>query len=470
MTVQKQKPDPTKITLVEQVMQDIKRKIAGRRLMPGMKLPSIRQFAQRREVSKSTIVDAYDRLAAEGAIEARRGSGYYVLGQLPPLNLSKMKPMLDRTVDPLWVSRQSLEAGDDVLKPGCGWLPASWMPQESIRRALRSLSRAPESVLTQYGTPSGFEPLRELLVRRMSVVGIPANMDQVILTESGTQTIDLLCRFFLEPGDTVLVDDPCYFNFHALLKAHRVNVVGVPYTPTGPDIHLFEAALLENRPRLYITNSAIHNPTGAVLSPGVAHRLLKLADQSELVIIEDDIFSDLESVAAPRLAALDGLHRVVHIGSFSKTLSAAARCGFIAARQDWIEGLIDLKIATTFGGEPFSAELTWRVLKDGTYRKHLNNLRERLSRAQSDTSRRLKNIGIEPWLNPKAGMYLWCNLPDNVSASVLANNGLAQGIIFAPGGVFSLSKTGGEYLRFNVAQSQSPRIYEFLDNAIKTKQ
>ncbi|TIP62025.1 aminotransferase class I/II-fold pyridoxal phosphate-dependent enzyme, partial [Mesorhizobium sp.] len=95
----------------------------------------------------------------------------------------------------------------------------------------------------------------------------------------------------LEPGDSVLVDDPCYFNFHALLRAHRAKVVGVPYTPSGPDIQLFAQALLEHRPRLYITNSALHNPTGAILSPVVAHRLLKLADQSDLTIIEDDIFA-----------------------------------------------------------------------------------------------------------------------------------------------------------------------------------
>jgi DNA-binding transcriptional MocR family regulator len=88
-----------------------------------------------------------------------------------------------------------------------------------------------------------------------------------MLTESGTQAIDLICRFLLEPGDTVLVDDPCYFNFHALLKAHRVQVVGVPYTPSGPDVELFGAALQAHSSRLYITNSGIHNPTGAVLSP-----------------------------------------------------------------------------------------------------------------------------------------------------------------------------------------------------------
>lgn len=94
-----------------------------------------------------------------------------------------------------------------------------------------------------------------------------------MLTESGTQAIDLICRFLLEPGDTVLVDDPCYFNFHALLKAHRVRVVGVPYTSSGPDIEAFDMALQQQSPRLYITNSAIQNPTGAVLSPTTAHKV-----------------------------------------------------------------------------------------------------------------------------------------------------------------------------------------------------
>lgn len=428
MSVQIEKPDLENITLVEQVMQNILGKIASRTLVPGMKLPSIRKFALRMQVSKSTIVDAYERLVAEGAIQARKGSGFYVAGHLPPLALSEIAPQLDQAINPLWVSRQSLEADEDMLKPGCGWLPASWMPEDSIRRALRSLSRADLSVLTQYGTPHGFKPLRQLLVRRMANHGISAALDQVILTESGTQTIDLLCRFFIEPGDTVLVDDPCYFNFHALLKAHSVTVIAVPYTPSGPDLDLFEKALLQHQPRLYLTNSAIHNPTGAVLSPVIAHGLLKLAEQSDLIIIEDDIFSDMETTPAPRLAALDGLNRVVHIGSFSKTLSAAARCGFIAAPARWINGLTDLKIATSFGGDPFSAELTWRVIKDGSYPKHLQSLRERLSHALGSTSLRLNSIGIEPWITPQAGMYLWCKLPNNLVAADIARKALAKNI------------------------------------------
>ncbi|MBL4892196.1 MAG: PLP-dependent aminotransferase family protein [Rhizobiaceae bacterium] len=465
--VQIEKSAQVSITLVERAMQNILGEIAGRKLVPGMKLPSIRKFAQSMQISKSTVVDAYDRLVAEGVINARKGSGFYVAGHLPPLELSEIAPQLDHAVDPLWVSRQSLEAGRDALMPGCGWLPASWMPHDSISRALRSLSRADPSVLTQYGTPHGFTPLRELLVRRMANHGISAALDQVILTQSGTQTVDLLCRFFIEPGDTVLVDDPCYFNFHALLKAHRVNVVSVPYTSTGPDLERFEKVLSEHQPRLYITNSAIHNPTGAVLSPAVAHQLLKLAEQSDLIIIEDDIFSDLETTPAPRLAALDGLNRVVHIGSFSKTLSAAARCGFIAAPQRWINGLTDLKIATAFGGDPFSAELTWRVLKDGSYPKHLDSLRQRLSRSLSKVATDLDRLGIKPWIIPQAGMYLWCKLPNNLAAADIARQALAKNIILAPGNVFSLSKSASQFLRFNVAQSTSPKIFNFLEAAIR---
>src|SRR5690606_17781470 len=104
----------------------------------------------------------------------------------------------------------------------------------------------------------------------------------------------LICRLILEPGDTVLVDDPCYFNFHALLRAHRATAIGIPVTPTGPDIAAFEAALQQHKPRLYITSSGIHNPTGATLSPLTAHRLLKRADSANLIIVEDDIFSDFE--------------------------------------------------------------------------------------------------------------------------------------------------------------------------------
>lgn len=449
------------------VMDAIRRGLATRRLTPGDKLPSIRRFAVEMGVSPSTVVEAYDRLAAEAVIRSRPGSGFYVANAMPPLALAEVEARMDRAIDPLWVARQSLDTGADQLKPGCGWLPSDWMPNDSIRRGLRRLARADDAVLADYGNPRGALALRRLLVRQFAGEGIEAGADQVLLTSSGTQAIDLICRYLLLPGDTVLLDDPCYFNFQALLRAHRANVVSVPYTPTGPDPSLFAQTLATHRPRLYITNSALHNPTGATLSPRTAHRLLNAAAAHDLTIVEDDIFADLEPDPSPRLAALDGLSRVIRIGSFSKTLSASIRCGYIAARADIIEGLVDLQVATRFGGpSPAASEMVLGVLGDSGYRKHLAGLRGRLSAARRQTQTRLESLGIRPWIMPRGGFYLWCRLPDGREAATLARAALAENLVLAPGNVFSVAQSAPDFMRFNVARMEGTRVYALLAQAL----
>lgn len=448
-------------------MQTVRSRIASRSLPSGSRLPSVREQAKALSLSVSTVVEAYERLVAEGVLASRRGSGFYVAGPTPPLDLAELGPKLDREVDPLWISRQSLETSPSVLKPGCGWLPDSWMYDAGVRRALRALARADTATLTEYGTPLGDPDLRQILARRLTGFGVEAHPDQIMLTESGTQSIDLVCRFLLQPGDTVLVDDPCYFNFHALLRAHRVTSIGIPYTPQGPDLEAFEQALEQHSPRLYITNSGIHNPTGATLSAVTAHRLLKLADRSDLVILEDDIFADFEPTPAPRLAAFDGLSRVVSIGSYSKTLSASLRCGYIAARRDWLDALTDLKIATSFGGGRLAASVLLSALTDSGYRKHVESVRQRLVEATEKTIAGLKPLGLTPWLVPRAGMFVWCRLPHGVDAAVLARECLRDDLMLAPGNSFSPSQTASDFLRFNVAQSTDRRVFERLARALK---
>lgn len=453
-------------TLIRTVMGEVQSRIASRTYTPGARIPSVRAMAQAMQVSVSTVLEAYERLMAEGVLSSRPGSGYYVTGPVAPLALTELGPRLDREVDPLWISRQSLESSSEALKPGCGWLPASWMHEAGVRKALRIAARSDTLQLTEYASPLGHPPLRQFLSRRLAGSGIEVPLEQIMLTDSGTHAIDLICRFLLEPGDTVLVDDPCYFNFHALLKAHRVNIVGVPYTQNGPDIDAFGAALLKHAPRLYMTNSGIHNPTGATLSPVTAHRLLKLADTSNLVIVEDDIFADFEHTPAPRLSAFDGLNRVIQIGSFSKTISASIRCGYIAARGEWIESLVDLKIATTFGAGRLAAGIIHQAITDSGYRKHVESVRLRLAEAMDRTVARLQAIGIKPWIIPQAGMYVWCQLPEGKDAATLARACLKEGVLLAPGNAFSQSMTAGDYLRFNVAQAEDARIYEVLKRAL----
>jgi DNA-binding transcriptional MocR family regulator len=231
----------------------------------------------------------------------------------------------------------------------------------------------------------------------------------------------------------------------------------------------FDAILVAERPRLYVTNSALHNPTGATLSAQTAHRLLNAAAAHDLTVVEDDIFADFEPEPSVRLAALDGLERVIRIGSFSKTLSASVRCGYIATRPDWIADLLDLQVATSFGGpSPAATELIASVMTGGSYRKHMEALRRRLVRARRQTVERLQRIGIEPWLMPRGGFYLWCRLPEGCDSANVARTALADNVVLAPGNVFSASQSASAFMRFNVAQCGDARVMPALQGAIES--
>lgn len=461
-------PEGGEDTRTAAVMRAIRVSIANRAIQPDDRLPSIRRFAATMGVSPSTVVEAYDRLVAEGIVRAKPGSGFYVSATaMPPLALTEHKPARDLAIDPFWVSRQSLDAEPDALRPGCGWLPPDWMPIDALRRALRATARADAALLTDYGPTRGSLALRRALTVRLAADRVEAAPEQILLTASGTQAIDLVCRFLLRPGDTVIVDDPCYFNFRALLRAHQARIVSVPYTPSGPDVAAFETLLTSERPKLYITNSALHNPTGATLSTPVAHRLLNVASAHDITIVEDDIFADFEPDPSVRLATLDGMSRVIRIGSFSKTLSASIQCGYIATRPDWIEHLADLQIATRFGGpSPVAVEVIAAVLASGNYRKHVETLRRRLAQTMRKTAADLLECGIEPWLTPRGGCFLWCRLPEDCDAVDVARHALIENVVLAPGNVFSASQSHAKFMRFNVAQCQDARIMPALRRAI----
>jgi DNA-binding transcriptional MocR family regulator len=455
-----------KLTRAAAVVEAIRARIDGRSLAPGARLPSVRGMAETMAVSKSTVVEAYDRLMAEGAIVARRGSGFYVAGHTRPLSLAAIGPQLDRAIDPLWVMRQSLQSGPEMLKPGSGWLPESWMPDVAIQRGLRHMARETLETRTQYDSPLGFAPLRHQMAVRFDERGVTASPDQLILTNSASHALDLVCRFLLEPGDAVLVDDPCYFNFHAMLRAHRARILGVPMTPEGPDVEAFARILAEEKPRFYLAIAGLHNPTGATLGPVVAHRLLKLAEKHGTVIVEDEVFADLELTPAARMASFDGFERVIQVGSLTKTVSASFRCGYIAAKPEWIEQLIDLKLATGGSSGRLSAVMLHRILSEGGYRRHLDQLRAKLSSAMGLTLRRLETAGLEPWIEPRGGMFLWARLPDGLDAADVARIGLRKGVVFAPGAVFSLAQGPNPYLRFNVALCSPPRVFSVLEEAM----
>lgn len=457
------------MTQCEKVMTLIRERIAQRTLRPGERLPSIRSLAAATGISKSTVVEAYDRLAASGAIEPRRGAGFYVGSQPVPLKLAAPQASIERSVDPLWVSRQSLEPRAGAMSPGCGWLPDSWLPQEIIAKALRAVARDGGAALTTYSPPKGLPAMRELLSRRLVARGVAASSDQIVLAESASSILGLICRFLAEPGDTILVDDPCYFNFLAFVKAGRYRAVSVPYAADGPDVEAFAQIVETEKPRLYITNAGIHNPTGARLSPSIAHKVLKIAEKHDLLIIEDDVFGELETEPAARYAALDGLERVIVVGSFSKTVSAAFRIGYAVMRPDWVEAFTDYKIAVRFGGNHLAEAVMCEILADASYRRYLDGLKSRLATAMDEAASKLTAIGFVPSNTRRSGLFLWCRVPDGQNAADLSRRALTRNLVLAPGNVFSHSAAAENFMRFNVAQCGDPKLFKALEELLNSR-
>lgn len=453
--------------ITDQVVNGIVSLIGSRQLPPGRKLPSIREFAAANGISKSTVVEAYDRLVAQGLLTSRHKVGFFVNGRRPSLDLTDDAPPTERDTDPLWAIRNTLQPDPSLLRPGCGWLPPDWRNDAAMRRALRSIARSPHTQLVDYGAPLGYAPLRAQLQVMFADRGIEAPPSRILITDSAMHAIDLVGRLLVQPNDAVFVDDPGYYNVLANLRAHRAQVIGIPFRRDGPDLDVFASLAAIHRPVLYITNSALHNPTGATLAPAIAHGLLKIAEAYDITILEDDIYADFEEQPAPRLAAMDQLNRVIYIGSFSKTLSAASRCGWIAARQDWIEGLTDLRLATYISNNELSAQFAHRLLTDGSYRKHVESMRAHLRAATVQVRARLEVSGLSLLIEPRGGMFLWAMLPEALDSTEIARRAFTKGIAMAPGNVFSVSRTAGRFLRFNVAQSHNKRIYEFLKDTVR---
>ena len=387
--------------LADQIVAGIKRQIDDRHLRPGTKLPSIRNFAESYKVSRFTVVEAYDRLVAMGYLQSRRGAGFYTAaaracGGPRPAASDNHK----RNEELVWLIRRLLEADENTLLAGGPWLPNSWLDEAGIRQSLNVLARKNGAHLLEYGHPFGYLPLREHLALMLAGLGITAHAGQILLTQGTSQALELVIRYLLKPGDAALVDDPGYYNMFGNLRLQGVEMLAVPRNPDGPDIAILEKLAAAHRPKVYFTQSVMQNPTGTDMSPHVAFKVLQAAERHNFIVVEDDIFCDLQVKTTPRLATLDQLNRVIYARSFSKTLSGSLRVGFVACAQDIANELADIKMLTSITTSQFTERLIYLMLVDGHYRKYLSRLHERLGEARLNVVRAFERIGLELFVEP----------------------------------------------------------------------
>jgi DNA-binding transcriptional MocR family regulator len=450
--------------LTEQVVAGVRQLILGRQLVAGARLPSIRDLAQGRGISRFTVMEAYDRLVAAGLIESRRGSGFYVLPQGAPESAAERTGALQRAVDVANLLAD-LCADDGLVKHASGCLPEAWYEESDLRRCVRVAANAPGRHLASFGERLGLRPLREHLARRMLDMGVPVRADQVLLTHGATQALDLVTRYLLNPGDSVLVDDPGYYNLFGHHKLGGIHLLAVPRGADGPDLVRLEELARAHQPKAYFTQSVLSNPSGSHIPPGSAHRLLRLAEAHRFYVIEDDVFADLAPAGRTRLAALDQLQRVIYIGSFSKTISPAVRVGFVAAPDDTVARLSQIKLLTAMTTSQLHERIVLEMLIGGSYRKHVARIVERLAACRTKMLRELARVGWGPDFIPDSGTFLWVRHPQVADSLPIAQAAVAQGMRLGPGAAFHPDNRVSPWMRFNVAVGGNAALYRLLERA-----
>ena len=456
------------VALSRQIEDQLRRLVESRALPGGAKLMSIRQLATQLAVSTNTVVLAYDRLVAAGIIDSHGTAGFYVRARSDEARSAPDEAALEagEEQEPVWLVQQANDQRAGVLLASSGALPPTWLqdaiPATAVQRAIANSAAG----MASRCPPQGLPELREHIALLLHGIGVPADAGQILTTFGGTHAIDLICRSFLQPGDTVLVEDPGFFLMFGRLRQEGIRLVPIKRRPEGLDLDALEAACREHRPRILFVQTALHNPTGWSSSAANLHKVLILAQQHGFLIAEDDVHGHFQQAQNTRLASLSGLDGVIYYSSFCKALSPALRMGYLAAAPALLKVLMRTKIHSIMTTPALNEYVLLEVLKAGNLRKHLDRLQRKIMAARSASTRQLSAAGVQFEQPGDAGIFLWGTMPDGLDVDLLVQDAYRNKILLMRGAAFSANDIPDQHVRFNVAFSQHPRLSSYLQERL----
>ncbi len=466
-------------TLTEQLVARFSERIKSRLIQPGSRLPSVRECAKQQNVSPHTVVAAYDQWVAAGLVEARRQRGFFVrdvhfLKPNEPLDHAETaqdamnrgakgalqhRPRIDATALIRGMFARGGNSAVAHLQPGMGVLPPDWMENDFLGPAVRKVSHGRNLLETslRYGEPLGDGTLREALSIKLRDMALDVPSERIITTQGATQALDIVSRTLLKAGDYVMVEEPGWAVEFARLDALGMRILPVPRGPDGPDLAVMARYCEAHHPKLYVSVSVLHNPTGACLSPSSAHRILQLAAQFDFHIVEDDTYCHLAPPHATRMSALDGLQRTIYVSGFAKILAPNWRVGFMATPEHLTERLLDTKLLSSLTTPALLERALAHCIAEGHLRKHSERVRTRLAAARSRAVRLALQSGCSFAAEP-AGLFGW--VETGVDTEPLAQRMLDDGILLAPGALFHAARQPSTLMRINFATTQEPGFWK----------
>ena len=453
-------------SLADQLCTRFAERIRTRLLAPGARLPSVRQCAAQHGVSVATVVAAYDRLQAQGLVAARRNSGFFVrdlVSERPVAHVDRAlaapEKIVNPPVDAAALIRGMFHHGSGKPQPGMGVFPPDWLDNSFLSAAVRKACSggALKDFSLHYGEPLGDASLRRVLAHQLAALHMPAEPGHIITTVGATQALDIISRTLLRAGDCVMVEEPGWAVEFARLGAMGMRILPVPRRADGPDLAVMARYCELHSPKLFVSVSVLHNPTGYCLSPGSAHRVLQLANQHDFYIAEDDTYSYLAPEHATRLCTLDGLQRTIYVSGFSKILAPGWRVGYLAAPAALVERLLDTKLLTTLTTPALLEKALAGCIEQGQLRRHAERIRSRLAQARARSTRLALAHGCSFAAEP-TGLFGWVQTGTDTDA--LAQRMLDEGYLIAPGALFHAVRTPSTLMRINFAATQDAAFWK----------
>ncbi len=456
-----------------QIQERLQALIESGSLVAGERLPSIRSLAKTLQVNKLTVLEAYDRLVAEGSICARQGSGYFVVEarvpdpEKPCCFAPEQQVVVYETQAnrPFAVYARSIQARQQP-----GWVDLSCAfpkhPPEDLARMIRRVAADAEAFYA-YDAIGGDERLRQQVAHLLLQVGLETNPEDVLIVNGAMQGLSLAIRHFLKPGDWVVVESPTFFSVLPIFEQVGCRIIGIPMNREGMNLDLLARYLESHRPRLIFTISTLHNPTGITTPETHRRQLLDLASHYECPILEDNAYEGLHfGSPPPPLKVLDPEDWVTYVGTFSKVLSPGLRVGYLVVPPAHRQALLEQRYLTDIHTPTITQAVVSEYLSQGHYRRHLQKVH-----AQLHHNRNLVLHGLERhfpdwarWTVPDGGMFLWVQLPDpwGPLMPTLIQKAEADGILILSGAGFFADGTGYPAIRISYANV----LPELIDTAL----
>ena len=353
----------------------------------------------------------------------------------------------------------------DKPQPGMGVFPSEWLESTFMPAAVRKVtnSRSLQDFSLQYGEPLGDAHLRRLLAKKLSTLNVHTVPEHIITTVGATHALDIVSRTLLRPGDPVMVEEPGWAVEFARLAALGMRILPVPRRADGPDLEVMARDCEVHQPKLYVSVSVFHNPTGYCLSPGSAHRVLQLANQHNFHVVEDDTYSHIAPEHATRLTALDGLQRTIYVSGFAKILAPNWRIGYLAAPPNLVEPLLDTKLLATLTTPALLEKALALCIEQGQLRRHAERIRTRLDAARSRSVKLALQAGCTFAAEP-VGLFGWVDT--GVDTDALAQRMLDEGYLLAPGALFHAERKPSTLMRINFATTQEAAFWQIFQQVV----